>query len=72
MLYIEVVNMLEGLADEEVDQYLFGNPRIVPLFEIDVTEVVIPYIIGKEEYIVEPVWEFPRSSEMSKKHWRRN
>ena len=36
--------MLEGLADEKVDSYLEENPRIVPLFEINVTEVVGPYI----------------------------
>ena len=32
--------MLEGLADEKVDSYLEENPRIVPLFEIDVIEAV--------------------------------
>ena len=44
-LYAECVNMLEGLADEEVDQYLQENPKIVPLFEIDVAEAVSPYIV---------------------------
>ena len=29
-LYAECVNMLEGLADEEEDQYLQENPKIVP------------------------------------------
>ena len=28
--------MLEGLEDEELERYLDENPRIVPLFEIDV------------------------------------
>ena len=37
-LYAECVNMLEGLADEEVNQYLQENPKIIPLFEIDVVE----------------------------------
>ena len=28
--------MLEGLEDEELERYLDENPRIVPLFEIDI------------------------------------
>ena len=40
--------MLEGLADEEVYQYLQENPKIVPLFEIDVAEAVAPYIMQPE------------------------
>ena len=31
-LYAECVNMLEGLPDEEVDQYLQENLKIIPLF----------------------------------------
>ena len=38
--------MMEELAHEEVDQYLEENPKIVPLFEIDVAEIIAPYIIG--------------------------
>ena len=37
--------MFEGLAEEEVDQYLQENLKIVPLFEIDVAEAVSPYIL---------------------------
>ena len=40
--------MLDGLADNELDRYLEENPWIVPLFEIDVVEVVISYVSGKE------------------------
>ena len=49
-LYAESINMLEGLADEEVDRYLEGHTKIVPLFEVDITEAVIPYVTnsGKE------------------------
>ena len=36
--------MLEGLPDEEVDRYLEEHPRIVPLFEVDITAAVEPYI----------------------------
>ena len=32
---VEAINMLEGLVDEEVDQYLTENPKIIPLFEVD-------------------------------------
>ena len=53
-LYAECVNMLEGLADEEVDQYLQENPKIVPLFEIDVAEAVAPYIMQPEDADEEP------------------
>ena len=53
-LYAECVNMLEGLADEEVDQYLQENPKIVPLFEIDVAEAVSLHIIQPDETDEEP------------------
>ena len=36
LLYAEEIHMLEGLEDEELERYLDENPRIVPLFEIDV------------------------------------
>ena len=53
-LYAECVNMLEGLADEEEDQYLQDNPKIVPLFEIDVAEAVSPYVLQPDETDAEP------------------
>ena len=39
-LYAESINMMDGLADEEVDRYLEEHPKIVPLYEVDVAEVV--------------------------------
>ena len=33
-LYTEGFHMLDGLVDEEVDQYLEDKPGIVPLFEV--------------------------------------
>ena len=41
---------MDGLADEQVDRYLEEHPKIVPLFEVDITEAVIPYVTnqGKE------------------------
>ena len=53
-LYAESVNMLEGLADEEVDEYLEENPKSIPLFEIDVAEAVSPYISQPEDVGEEP------------------
>ena len=52
--------MLEGLADEEVDQYLEENPKIVPLFEIDVAEAVSPYITQSDNAGKEPDKEATR------------
>ena len=39
-LYMEEINMLEGLDDEELDNYLEENPQIVPLFEVDIIKTV--------------------------------
>ena len=46
--------MLEGLADEEVDRYLDENPKIVPLFEVDVAKAVSPYILHPDDASEEP------------------
>ena len=43
-LYAESINMLEGLPDEEIDRYMEEHPKIVPLFEVDITAAVEPYI----------------------------
>ena len=53
-LYAECINMLDRLADKEVDQYLQDNLKIVPLFEIDVAEVVSPYILPLDGADEEP------------------
>ena len=45
--------MLDGLADEIVDQYLEEHPKIVPLFEVDVANAVMPYITNREEEVAE-------------------
>ena len=42
-LYVEEIHMLEGLEDEELERYLDENPRIVPLFEIDVRGMADSY-----------------------------
>ena len=40
LLYAESINMLDGLADDKVDRYLEEHLKIVPLFEVDMAEVV--------------------------------
>ena len=47
-LYAESINMLKGLLGEEVDRYLEEHPKIVPLFEVDITAAVRPYITSLE------------------------
>ena len=42
-LYVEEINMLEGLEDTELEAYLDGNPQIIPLFEMDVLEAASEY-----------------------------
>ena len=54
LLYAESINMLDGLADDEVDQYLEEHVKIVPLFEVDVVEAVTPYVIHQESEFDEP------------------
>ena len=64
-LCAECVNMLEGVADEEVFQYLQENPKIVPLFEI--AEAVSLYILQPnetdEELDKEVIREFRQAQE---------
>ena len=45
-LYIEAINILDELANKEVDRYLTENPKIIPLFEVDVVHSVTPYVIN--------------------------
>ena len=47
-LYVESVNMMEGLDDRELDQYLHENPKIISLFEIVIVEIITPYINNEE------------------------
>ena len=39
-LYTEGIHMLDGLADEEVDEFLEDHPTIIPLFEIDAISAI--------------------------------
>ena len=46
--------MLEGLLDEEVDRYLEEHPKIMPVFEFDITEAVGPYVMSLGKELDEP------------------
>jgi hypothetical protein len=52
-VYVESVNMLEGLTEEEADTFLQENPTLVPLYEIDVVKEAEPYQLSEEAAIVE-------------------
>ena len=39
--------MLDGLSDDQVNQYLEEHPKIVPLFEVDIAEAVTLYVVVK-------------------------
>ena len=44
-LYAESINMMEGLEDSEIEQYLDENAiEIIPLFEINAVEIITPYV----------------------------
>ena len=45
----EFVNTFEGLDDGEVIQYFDENPRIIPLFEIDVVDIITPSMSNGEK-----------------------
>ena len=42
-IHVEFVNMMEGLDDGEKHQYFEDNPKIIPLFEVDIVEIMTPY-----------------------------
>ena len=62
-LYAEGVHMLDGLADEEVDDFLEDHPTIIPLFEID----VIPAIDTPRDEEVTEAPPHPNALEMATK-----
>ena len=47
-LYAEEINMMEVLADEELDQSLKENSKIVSWFEIDVAGIITLNVAKKE------------------------
>ena len=47
----ESVNMMEGLNEAEEEQYFNDNPKIIPLFEVDILQTRTSYIEDKEDEV---------------------
>ena len=43
-IHAEAVNMMEGLDEIEEKQYFNDNPKIIPLFEVDIVQALTPYV----------------------------
>ena len=41
--------MMEGLDEGEVNQYFEEKLKIIPLFEIDVVDIITPYMSNREK-----------------------
>ena len=54
-IHVEVVNMMEGLEEIEEKQYFNDNPKIIPLFEVDIVQALTPYV--EEQPDIVPVDE---------------
>ena len=50
-IHPESVNMMEGLDEVEEDQYFTKNPKIIPLFEVDILQTLTTYREDKESEI---------------------
>ena len=48
-LYVEGVHMLDGLVDDKVDRYLDDHSKVIPLFDINIVEVVNPDVFESAE-----------------------
>ena len=43
-VHAESINMMEGLDEVEENQYFDDNPKIIPLFKVDILQVLTPYV----------------------------
>ena len=43
-IHAEAVNMMEGLDETEEKHYFNENPKIIPLFEVDILQALTPYV----------------------------
>ena len=43
-IHAEAVNMSEGLDEKEESLYFNDNPKIIPLFEVDIIQTLTPYV----------------------------
>ena len=47
-VHAEAVNIMEGLDEVEENHYFNDNPKIIPLFEVDILQVQTPYVDSQE------------------------
>ena len=47
-VHAKAVNMMEGLDEAEEDQYFEDNPKIIPLFEVNIIQTLTSYM-GEED-----------------------
>ena len=43
--------MMEGMDEAKEDRYFTDNPKIIPLFEVDILQTITTYIEDKESGI---------------------
>ena len=48
-MYAQGINMVEELGDDEEDEFLKANSGVVPVFEIDVANIVEQYKLKKKQ-----------------------
>ena len=48
--------MMEGMDEAKEDRYFTDNPKIIPLFEVDILQTITTYIEDKEDEIPVDDW----------------
>ena len=43
-IHVEAMNMMEGLDEVEEHHYFNDNPKIIPLFEVDILQALTSYV----------------------------
>ena len=43
--------MLEGLDEKEENLYFNDNPKIIPLFEVDIIQTLTPYVEDQQDIV---------------------
>ena len=52
-VHVESINMMEGLYEVKEYQYFDDNPKIIPLFEVDILQALTPYLDSQKELPVD-------------------
>ena len=48
--------MMKGLDETEEERYFNDNPKIIPLFEVDILQTLTSYIEDKEDEVPVDKW----------------